>query len=209
MEALQKRSDFLELQANIEIALEESRAVAVFSEKELDKAGFYIKKYKQLDKEIEKVRKSITDPLNKEIKDINSEFKNLSAEYQEELDRLNNEVGDYLKEKRKKEEEEKAKEQKEMEESLLHEAEVFNDESVLDNIPQIEIKRESLGMQSNTLTTMRVKKWRVIDLDKVDRKYLIIDEQLIARLRKDYDFEVKQQPINGIEFYYEETIRSK
>jgi hypothetical protein len=189
--------------------LEESRAVAVFSEKELDTAGFYIKKYKQLDKEIEKMRKSITDPLNKEIKDINSDFKNLTAEFQGELARLNSEVNDFLIEKRKREEEEKAKEQKEMEDSLISEAEIFNDESVLDNIPQIEIKRESLGQMANTLTTARIKKWRVIDLDKVDRKYLIIDEQLMTRVRKDYDFEVKTQPINGIEFYYEETIRSK
>jgi hypothetical protein len=209
MESLQKRNDYLELQSNIETALEESRSVAIFSEKELDKAGFYIKKYKQLDKEIEKIRKTITDPLNKEIKEINSEFKNLSSEYQEELERLNNEVNDFLKEKRRKEEEEKAKEQKEMEDSLISEAEIFNDETVLDNIPQIEIKRESLGQMANTLTTARIKKWRVIDLDKVDRKYLIIDEQMISRLRKDYDFEVIQQPINGIEFYYEETIRSK
>ncbi|GJQ44038.1 MAG: hypothetical protein JETCAE03_35360 [Ignavibacteriaceae bacterium] len=209
MESVEKRSDYIALKNNIQIAISESKGVSVFSEKELDLAGFYIKKYKELDKEIEKARKSIVDPINKEVKAINNSFKDLSSEFNAELSRLNEEVSDYLREKRRKEEEERAREQKEMEESIISEAEIFNDESVLDSIPTIEIERESLGQMTSTITTARIKKWRVVDLDKIDRRYLIVDEQMISRIRKDYDFEVIQQPINGIEFYYEESIRSK
>ena len=209
MESVEKRSDYIALKNNIQIAISESKGVSVFSEKELDLAGFYIKKYKELDKEIEKARKSIVDPINKEVKAINNSFKDLSSEFNAELSRLNEEVSDYLREKRRKEEEERAREQKEMEESIISEAEIFNDESVLDSIPTIEIKRESLGQMTSTITTARIKKWRVVDLDKIDRRYLIVDEQMISRIRKDYDFEVIQQPINGIEFYYEESTRSK
>lgn len=209
MESVEKRSDYIALKNNIQIAISESKGVSVFSEKELDLAGFYIKKYKELDKEIEKARKSIVDPINKEVKAINNSFKDLSSEFNAELSRLNEEVSDYLREKRRKGEEERAREQKEMEESIISEAEIFNDESVLDSIPTIEIKRESLGQMTSTITTARIKRWRVVDLDKIDRRYLIVDEQMISRIRKDYDFEVIQQPINGIEFYYEESIRSK
>ncbi|MCP4394521.1 MAG: hypothetical protein GY804_09690 [Alphaproteobacteria bacterium] len=207
-EAIQKRNDFIELQNNIEIALKESSAISIFSEKELDLAGFYIKKYKELDKEIEKTRKSIVAPVNKEVKEINNVFKLLSNKYSDELSRLNGEVNDFLKEKRKKQEEERQKEQKELEDAVINEAEMFDDESVLDNIPQVEIKRESLGDMSNTVTTARIKKWKVIDLEKVPRKYLMLDEKMINKIRKDYDFEDKS-PIEGLEFYFEENIRSK
>lgn len=202
-----KRDEYLSLKNNIEKAIKESKGVMIFEESDVDKAGFYIKKYKELDKKIEAVRKKIVSPLNNEVKEINGIFKNLSAMFSPELTRLDKESNDLLKEIRQRQEAQRLAEQKELEDAVLDEAEMFNDPSVIDNIPQVEFKQQKLA--TDNLTTQRKKTWRVIDIDKVDRKYLIIDEKMIDNLRKAYDFEVKEQPINGIEFYYEETIRIK
>lgn len=205
---IQKRDDFVQLRGNIRQAVGESKAIIIFGEEQVDKAGYYIKNFRQLGKKLESLRKEIVAPLNEDVKTINSFFKSLIAEYEAEENRLVSEVDDWLREKREREEEQKKKEQQELEDSLLNEAEIFEDESVLDNIPEIEIKTTGLGQVSANITTMKLKKWRVVDFDKIDRKYLIVDEELINRLRKEADFDDKS-PIEGIEYYVAETIRTK
>jgi len=206
-EGIVKREEYLSLKSNIETAIKESKGVMIFEESDIDKAGFYIKKFKGLDKKIEDVRKAIVSPLNNEVKEINSIFKNLSGMFAPELTRLDKESNDLLKDIRQRQEAQRLSEQKELEDAVLFEAEMFNDLSVIDNIPQIEFKQQKLA--TDNLTTQRKKTWKVIDKEKVDRKYLIIDEKMVDNLRKTYDFEVKEQPIEGIEFTFEETIRIK
>lgn len=201
-----KRDDFLLLKTNIETAVNESKAVMIFEESDIDKAGHFIKNFKALDKRIEKVRKEIVSPINDEVKSINNLFKTLTTMFEPELNRLTNESNELLREIRRRQEEQKKQEQKELEDSILNEAEMFNDVSVIDTIPQIEFKTEKL--KTDSLTTVRTKKWRVVDLDKIDRKYLILDEKLIDKIRKDYDFDDKS-PIEGIEFFTDETVRVK
>jgi hypothetical protein len=48
----------------------------------------------------------------------------------------------------------------------------------------------------------------LIDLDKVDRKYLILDEKAIDTIRKEHDFDSKST-IEGIEFYTDFTVKTK
>lgn len=202
-----RKDEYQTLKSNIEIAITESKGIIIFEESDVDKAGFYIKKFKELDKKIENVRKEIVTPINNEVKEINNLFKELSKLYTPELDRLSKESNELLKEVRSRQAELLIKEQRELEDAVLDEAEMFNDLSVIDNIPQVEFKQQKLA--TDNLTTQRKKTWKVIDLDKVDRKYLIVDEKMIDTLRKDYDFEVKEQPIAGIEFTFDETVRVK
>lgn len=202
-----KKDEYLSLQNNIQVAIQESKGIIIFEESDIDKAGFYIKKFKELDKKIEKTRKDIVSPINDKVKEINNLFKGLTALYTPELDRLNKESNELLREVRQRQEAQRLAEQKELEDAVLDEAEMFNDVSVIDNIPQVEFKQQKLA--TDNLTTQRKKTWKVIDLDKVDRKYLMIDEKMIDALRKAYDFEVKEQPIAGIEFTFEESVRIK
>lgn len=204
---IKQSEQFLQLQNNIDLAVEESKAIIIFEESDVEKAGFYIKNFKELGKKVEQYRKSITDPINAEVKQINAFFKKLSTEFTSEQDRLVKESNEILREIRARQEAERLKEQKELEDAVLDEAEMFNDPSVIDNIPQVEYKQQKV--QSENLTTVRNKKWRVIDIDLVPKEYLTINEDLINQLRKNYDFEVKPQPIAGIEFYFDETVRVK
>jgi hypothetical protein len=194
-----------ELFNNICDAVAESQKLSIVTDAHVDKAAFYIKKYKQLKKEIEQLRKTRVDPLNKEVKLINADYKAIINAFEFEPERLGSELTDFMRQKRKLEEIEQAKEQKELDDALIKEAEVFNDESVLDDTAKVEIKRERLD--TTHLTTMRVKRWRLIDFDKVPRKYLLLDEVALNKIRKADEFDAVSN-IPGIEFYTDEVART-
>lgn len=204
---IKQSEQFLQLQNNIELAVKESKQIIIFDETDVEKAGFYIKNFNELWKQLEVYRKSITKPMNDEVKKINKAFDELSTAFVKERERLTEESNEILKEIRARQEAERIKEQVELEDAVLDEAILFNDESAIDNIPQVEYKQQKL--QSDNLTTTRNKRWKVIDIDLVPKEYLTINEELINQIRKGYDFEVKSQPITGLEFYYDETVRIK
>lgn len=97
---------------------------------------------------------------------------------------------------------ERKEEQDELEQQLITEAEIFDDESVLDNIPQTEIKRTKLSDKTSHLTSRREKRWRLVDFDKVPREYLFLNEKLINAVREQYGY-TDESPIDGIEFFVE------
>jgi len=198
-----------ELQRKILSAVQESKDLTVTTDASLDKAGFFIKGFKEISKKLESIRKEIVDPMNNEVKSINAFFKLLKGKYEGEEKRLLDDSNFHLKKKREAEEAERKREQEEMEQSALEEAELFEDETVLDEVPEVEIKREKVSDRSENLATTRKKMWKVTDFDKIPRKYLTINEALVNELRNRYDFEVKKQPIEGIEFFFEEKIRVK
>jgi len=200
---------FNELQANIETALEESREITVLSDKTLNEAGFYIKNFKTISKAVEIIRKDIVNPFNVQVKAVNKFFKDITALYSSEENRLLTETNTHIKKKRELEELQRAEDQKELEEAVIDEAEMFEDETVLDDIPKIEIRREGVGDTSQHLTTVRNKKWKITDFDKIPLKYLTVNEALVKEIRADFPFEVDAQPIRGIEFYFDETARIK
>ena len=155
-------------------AVEESKELHIITDKHVDKAAFYIKNYKHAKKEIESIRKEIVDPENKRMRAINADFKAIINAFEFEPERLGSELTDFMRKKRELEEIERKKEQDELDDALIKEAEIYDDESVLDVNTKIEIKREKLNTQH--LTTMRVKKWRLIDFHKVPKQYLLLDE---------------------------------
>lgn len=207
LEALIATDDYVQLRNNIAAAIKECKGVMVFNEADVDKAGLYISKFSGLKKGLEKLRKTLTESLNKDVKAINGFFKTITENIDTEETRLRKECNEVLAEIERKRKAIAAIEQKELEDAIINEAEMFNDESVLDNIPKIEFKHSK--PESNHVTSVRVKKWRVVDFDKIDRKYLVVDAEMMDRLRKESDYDVTSQPIEGIEFYSEMNVRVK
>ena len=185
-------------------AIKESQKLHIITDAHVDKAAFYIKHYKHCKKELETIRKEIVDPVNKRMKAINADFKAIINAFEFEPERLESELTDFMRKKRELEVIERDKEQKELDDALITEAEIYNDETVLDTTQKIEIKRDKLD--TTHLTTMRVKKWRLIDFDKVPRKYMLLDEVALNKIRKADEFDAKSN-IPGIEFYVEERAR--
>ncbi len=193
-----------EIMEKIAEAVEESKTLHIITDQHVDKAAFYIKEYKIAKRTIESFRKEVVDPLNKRLRAINADFKAIINAFEYEPERLESELTDYMRKKRELEEIERKKEQDELDDALIKEAEIFNDETVLDVDTKVEIRREKLD--TTHLTTMRVKKWRIIDFDKVPRKFLLLDEVALNKLRKADAFDAKSD-IPGIEFYTDEVPR--
>jgi len=204
----QIRVKVLEFYANINTAVQQSSAVVVTTDASLEQAGFFLTKFRQLTKASEEIRKELVTPLNMKVKAVNEFFKDIVSRYSAEEKRLEDECNLHLKKKRQLEEEIKAQEQKELEDQILNEAEMFNDVSVIDEIPQVEFKKEKVSETSEFLQTQRVKKWKLADIDKVPRQFMIVNEALIDEIRKKSDFEDKSH-IDGIEFYFDEVIKTK
>ena len=189
---------------DIAAAVQESKQLHIITDNHVDKASFYIKHFKQVKRNIETVRKEIVEPYNRKVRSINKDFKEIINCFESEPERLGSELTDYMRKKRELEEIERAKEQRELDDALIKEAEIFDDESVLDVDTKIEIKRERLDTQH--LTTMRVKRWRITDLDLVPRRWLTLDEKTISLARKREGFDAVSN-IPGIEFYTDEVAR--
>ena len=194
-----------DLLKNISEAVIESMGISIVTDAHVDKAAFYIKKYKQLKKEIETLRKEDVDELNGRVRAINADYKAIINAFEFEPERLGSELTDYMRKKRELEEIERKKEQAELDDALIKEAEIFNDESVLDVESKVEIRREKLHTEH--LTTMRVKRWRIVDENKVPRKYLLLNDALITRIRKAGEFDAVSD-IDGIEFFTDEVARA-
>ena len=189
---------------DIAAAVQESKQLHIITDGHVDKAAFYIKHFKQVKKNIETVRKQIVEPYNRKIRSINKDFKAIINAFESEPERLGSELTDYMRKKRELEEIERAKEQRELDDALIKEAEIFDDESVLDVDTKVEIRRQKLDTQH--LTTMRVKRWRLIDFDKVPREFLLLDEAALNKIRKADEFDAVSN-IPGIEFYTDEVAR--
>lgn len=193
------------LLSNINEAVSESMEITIVTQVHVDKAAFYIKKYKELKKEIERLRKLAVDDMNKQVRAINADWKAIINAFEFEPERLGSELTDFMRKQRELEEIERKKEQTELDDALITEAEIYDDETVLDAEQKVEIKREKL--RTEHITTMRVKKWKLIDIEKVPRIYLLLHDALITRIRKADGFDAVSK-IDGIEFYTDEVART-
>lgn len=187
--------------ASIDIIVDEVGEFAIIEEEHIEQGGRYIKAFKAFNKKLEQFRKDMVTPLNDQVKGINNAFKDIKERYNDELIRLETEMQALVDELERKAKEEQEREQKELEEQIEKEKEIFgDDESNATIVPTVEIKSQKLSDRTQHMTTMRLKKWRVTDIDKVPREYLNIDEQKLNALRKTFGYEV-DSPIPGVEFY--------
>ena len=200
---LSKEEKVIDIINRIDLWVNNSKTLTITNLEECGLAGSYIKEISLIEKELEIIRKNSVKPFSDIVKEINDYCKGLNI-YSAEQGRLKFEMNNVVKEIKRLQDEERLQEQKELEEQLLREAET--DESVLDNLPTIEIKRAKPEFEN--ITTARQKKWKIINRELIPREYLIVDEVKLNAKRREFDFEDKST-IEGIEFYYEENIRVK
>ena len=174
-------------------------------ERNIYKAGFYIKHFKTLTKILEHIRTSVVKPKNEEIKKINSAFKFFTSLYQPEEKRLIGEVESVYKQIKDAQELQRKKEQAELEESLLDEAIAFDDEQVLETKQTIIIKKAKVSDSTTHIKSDRKKTWKIIDDRKIPEKFWMVCDRAITTERMLWDFDAKST-IEGIEFTFEEKV---
>lgn len=173
----------IELVSAIEEYKRQADAIIIFDEADIEAAGQIIKKFSELKKNIEALRKKAVDPLNMMVKGINSFFKGLLS-FEQNEQRLRNEINKFIEEQRGKEQEE-----------------VIND--IFEERTEVEIK-----LQTPELTTVKRKTWELVDINQVSREYLILNEKLINEVRQSYELDA-ESPIPGIKFTITEQVRVK
>lgn len=217
--SVQNLDPVVKLQKNIELLIQESEQLTVIAtEVDLNTASLYYKKFGTIGKDLESVRKQIVKPLTDAKKTIDDFFKAISQLKDGEESRIKGLIENYLRRLRQLEEAKKAKEAEERrreeakraEERRLAEEqgeEVVEEEQQGIEIEVVEPQEKLSDKNIFGVTSQRKKTFQVVDLNKVPREFLMLDEKKVAELRKNYDFEVKEEVIPGIKFTFEETVR--
>ena len=175
----------------------------------LNEASIAFSQYKSLEKEIEKVRKTIVEPLNTLVKEVNNHFKQLDVAYQISLEskRLTTQINSFVAAEQAKVEAERKAEQLRLEEEALNNAIASGKDQpaiIVENIiPDFRVSNETAFASSSVL-----KKWRVVDETLIPKEYFLLNELMINALRRSSKAEDKS-PIPGIVFSTEYTLRAK
>jgi len=205
--ALQTLNDNIaEVKSKIQLAIMESKEVTVLTSGDVNKASLYIKKFGDISKEAEKLRKQIVQPINDKVKEINNKFKFLVADLEPEEQRLGKELLSYEKRETEVANQIAAAERKKQEEEILNRTIASGREELPIIVEEVIAAPKLASKNAYGITTSRLKRWRVTDINLVPREYLTIDETKVKTLRGNYGYEDKS-PVEGIEFYFEKNIR--
>ena len=190
-------------------SIEDTSSIIVTDQKSLNEAALSISQYKLLERETEKTRKLVTEPLNGMVKEANTYFKNLliQSPVPVELERLNKEVLSYNAAEKKKSDDLRKAEQARLEEEALNNAiESGKDQPAI--IVETVIPQYKVSNQTAYVTTAVLKKWRVTDITLVPRELFNLDELAINAVRRASKSD-DLSPIPGIQFYTEDSLRTK
>jgi len=176
-----------------------------------------LKQIKAQIKAIEDYRKSITDPINEQIKRIKAFFDVPINKLKEAEEVIKGAILKYQKEQERIRLEEQARLREEAEKFRL---ELEQKAKKLEEQGKTE-KAEEIKQQAETIITpvlandtvkvagiskMKVWKYRIVDESLIPREYLIPNEKMLTQIAKSTKGALK---IPGVEFYCEETIAAK
>lgn len=176
-----------------------------------------LKQIKAQIKAIEDYRKSITDPINEQIKRIKAFFDVPINKLKEAEEVIKGAILKYQKEQERKRLEEQARLREEAEKRRL---ELEQKIKKLEEQGKTE-KAEEIKQQAETIITpvlandtvkvagiskMKVWKYRIVDENLIPREYLMPNEKMLTQIAKSTKGALK---IPGVEFYCEETIAAK
>lgn len=173
----------MEVEASAEKALAVNKII-IIDDKTLEEANNLLTIAVKAEKEIEKRRKSIVDPINKQLKEINGFFKKYSEPLKSLIGYLKSEVLRYQQAKRLEE----SKEAREFADALGVE---------------VEETRESIKLEgaAGTVQSRLVWTFKIADKLKVPSEYLIVDEKKVREAIRNGIREIE-----GIEIYQEEKL---
>lgn len=194
------KKDALSLQKKVQ-------GIKIVTNKEAIEATEMLSQVKARAKRIEEIRLSYTKPLNDSLRKINSDFKEALRPYAEMESSLKRGILDYRAEEERKRRAEEERLRKEAEARAREEARKKHVamKKVMEKAPVPVIEKQSTVIASNTSTVRArmVTKFRVVDKNKIPRKYLIVNETAIR-----VDIRNGISTIPGVEIYQEEELSS-
>ena len=148
-------------------------------------------------KKVESVRVFFTKPLNDHLKDINAEFKQISAP----LSILDKQITQKLKNYRQQIEAKRLEEQA----RLDAEAQARQETSLIPEViaPIVPAQSKSVQTETGKITFIKIRRWELEDISKVPLEYLKLDDAKITAVIK------AGGNIPGIRPWFEEIPQSR
>ncbi len=150
----------------------------------------------QLNRELTKLttdKEKLTKPMNEALKEIRSRYKPFEGKLEAAIAYIREQMSTY----QTKALQEAEKKQEAIANKVGTKLTLEQATKKLATINEPEQKIEALN---GSVSFKTIKKWRVIDLDKVPRAFLTIDEDVVTENMK------AGQPIEGIEYYTEQQV---
>jgi hypothetical protein len=158
----------------------------------------------KLSKSIEVKRQEYVGPINSHLKAINEAFKSVTMPIDNAITLTKRKILDYKTEQQVKADAIKKANDMRMEAARI-EAQANGTGEISHPIvltPEPEIPAKTITSNLSATSTVKVKKWRLVDIHQVPEEYLKVDEAAIGKLVR---AGIKRIP--GIEIYEEETLR--
>lgn len=207
-----------ELQAKAVVQLEAAELIEIQSNEEYEKAGEFLKQVKAVKKEIT----ATFAPIIKKAHEAHKEAKAQEKKHLEPLDKaetiIKPRIAAWIQEcerkrieKQRQLEEEARKRQEE--EALKAAAEAETQEEAEEIVQEaIEEKPVVIAPKQHTkiegIHTVKVKKFRIEDVSKINPKFMIPDEKKIGQLVRSLGKDA-ESIVGGIKVYFEEQVRSR
>lgn len=197
--------------------------IAIKNQEDYETASNLLKDIKDMAKKAEDARKKITSPLDQAksavmdlfrptataLENCEKHLKSLMITYANEQERLRREQEEKL---RKAAEAEEARKRKALEERAIKAAEKGNEEKAEElrqQSAEVFIPAPTVSSTFQKVSGQAIKqnwKARVIDINKVPREYMIVNESMLDKMAKATKGSIA---IPGVEFYFENILSSR
>lgn len=202
------------------VMLDESTGIIVVDQKSYEDAGMFLRKVKAKSQELDSRRKLITRPLDqakKAVMDLfrdpidllakaESNLKRSMLAYTQEQERKRQEAERKAQEAARKEEEAKRRKLEARADKAEAKGDTEKAESLREQAEEVHVPRPIVVPQVNRvagISERKVWKYRIIDVNKIPREYMIPNEKAIGALARQTNGSIV---IPGVEFYTEQTI---
>ena len=205
METMISEKTIARINAVVSGLIDQESRVVITNDDILERATDLAKIIKTQLKKADEERKTYTAPLNVVIKKINAQFKTMTQDLIGAETSLSKKITAYIREKNKREQEEREILAKKVEERALEEAEFLEknkqvdlaDQSIAEglNVSTIikQTKPKSIRGDYGALAISR-RSWtfKIDDITKVPKEYLLVNEPLIREFIREYMHSIKQ-----------------
>lgn len=204
------------------LILDRSAEVIIKTPIDYDTAGEFLKEVKGRAKALEEARKTITAPLDRAKKAVMDLFrdpadflakaetnlKRAMLTYSQEQERIRQEQERKLREQAEREEARKRKELEARAQKAEEKGNAEKAEALREQAEEVHVPRPIVPPSANRIAGIgerKVWKFRLVDVNKLPREYMIPDEKALGALARSTQGRLT---IPGVEFYSESTLSS-
>jgi hypothetical protein len=164
-------SKIKEISTDVKKQMTIAQKIVVANQEDVVKATDFLGGVKARRKKIEELRTMFVKPLNDHVKTINAMFKEQDAPLEQIESKVKRSIADFKLEEDRKARIEEARLQK-IRDEADKKREEKGQEKILTPVKTVERSEQTVSTDAGRSTAKKVWKFRVVDLDKVPRKYL-------------------------------------